>query len=268
MAELMVKTNPKLYRQYVILEKGRSVLYLRLQKALYGMMKRALLFYRKLVSELQEMGFEMNPYDPCVANKMVNGIQMTIRWHVEDFMISHLSQDEIMKIVQGIKDIYGEILAKTVGTVHDYLGMTFDYSFTKEVRINNWDYLRKVIKEFPEEIMGVCATPASDHLFKVQEDGRKLSKELAEVFHHTVYQLLFAANRARRDIQMAVSFLTTWVKAPDQDDWGKLVRVLKYLNGTRYIKLILSTDEMKFTVHWYVDGSHQVHEDCRGQLDA
>ncbi len=38
LAELMVKTNPKLYLQYVILEKGRSVLYLRLQKALYCMM--------------------------------------------------------------------------------------------------------------------------------------------------------------------------------------------------------------------------------------
>jgi hypothetical protein len=112
----------------------------------------------------------------------------------------------------------------------------------------------------------VCATPASDHLFKVQEDGRKLSKELAEVFHHTVYQLLFGANRARRDIQTAVLFLTTLVKAPDQDNWGKLVRVLKYLNGTRYMKLILSADEMKFTIHWYVDGSNQVHEDCRGQI--
>jgi len=91
------------------------------------MMKSALLFYRKLVSELQEMGFEINPYDPCVANKMVNGTQMMIRWHVDDLMISHLSQDKIMKVVQGMKDIYGENLAETVGTVHDYLGMTFDY---------------------------------------------------------------------------------------------------------------------------------------------
>ncbi len=89
---------------------------------------------------------------------------------------------------------------------------------------------------------------------------------MAEVFHHTVYQLLFAANRTRRDIQMAVLFLTTRVEAPDQDDWGKLVRVLNYLNGTRYMKLILSADEMKFTVHWYMDGSHQVHKDCRGQI--
>jgi hypothetical protein len=268
LAELMVKTNPKMYRQYVILEKGKSVLYLRLQKALYGMMKSALLFYRKLVSELREMGFTINPYDPCVANKTVNGTQMTIRWHVDDLMISHVSQDEIMRVVQGIKDIYGENLAETVGTVHDYLGMTFDYSFAKEVRVNMWDYLRNVIKEFPEEITGTCATPASDHLFKVREDGRKLSEELAEAFHHTVYQLLFAANRARRDIQTAVSFLTTRVKGPDEDDWGKLVRVLKYINGTRYMKLILSADEMNFTVHWYVDGSHQCHEDCRGQIGS
>ena len=71
------------------------------------------------------------------------------------------------------------------------------------------DYLGKVIKEFPEEITGTCAMPASDHLFKVREDRRKLPEELADVFHHTVYQLLFAANRAWRNIQMAASFLTT-----------------------------------------------------------
>jgi hypothetical protein len=80
------------------------------------------------------MGFEINPYDPCIANKTVNGTQMTIRWHVDDLRISNLSQDKIMNIVQGMKDIYGENLAETVGTKHDYLGMTFDYLFTKEVR--------------------------------------------------------------------------------------------------------------------------------------
>ena len=69
--------------------------------------------------------------------------------------------------------------------------------------------MSKVIEDFPEEITGVSATSAADHLFKVREDGRKLSKEQVDVFHHTVYQLLFAANRAHQDIQTAVSFLTT-----------------------------------------------------------
>jgi hypothetical protein len=157
------------------------------------------------------MGFEINPYNPCGANKTINDMQMKIRWHVNDLMISHLSQDKIIKVVQGIKYIYGENLVEIVGTVHDYLGMTFDYSFTREVRINMWDYLGRVIKEFPEEITGTCATPApaSDHLFKVCKDGRELNEEHTDAFHHTVYQLLFAANKARCGIQAAVIFLTT-----------------------------------------------------------
>jgi hypothetical protein len=158
------------------------------------MMKSVLLFYRKPVLKLKEMGFEINPYDPCIANKMVNGMQMTFRWHVDDLMMSHVSRDKIMKIVQEIKNIDGENLTENIGKVHDYLGMTFDFSFTKEVKVNMWDYLRKVIKEFPEGITGVCATPAGDYLFKVHDDGKKLNEEQAEVFHHTVYQLLFAAN--------------------------------------------------------------------------
>ncbi len=86
-----------------MLEKGKTVLYLQLQMALYGMMKSALLFYRNLVLELQEMGFGINPYNPCVVNKMVNRTQMTIRWYVDDLMMSHLSHDEIMQVLQGIK---------------------------------------------------------------------------------------------------------------------------------------------------------------------
>ena len=133
LAELMVKTDPKIYRKYVTIEKGRQVLYLRLQKALYGMMKSALLFYRKLVKELKEMGFEINPYDPCVANKLVDEKQMTVRWHVDDLMISHADKGKILKFVRCIKDIYGDNLVENVGKVHDYLGMTFNCAFGGEV---------------------------------------------------------------------------------------------------------------------------------------
>jgi hypothetical protein len=262
LAELMVKTDPKIYQKYVTIEKRRQVLYLRLQKVLYGMMKSALLFYRKLIKELKGMGFEINPYDPCMANKLVDGKQMTVRRHADDLMISHVNQDKILKFVKCIKDIYGDNLDENVGMTHDYLGMTFDYAFKRDVQINMCKYLSKVIEDFPEEITGVSATPAADRLFKVREDGRKLSKEQADVFHHTVYQLLFAANRARQDIQTAVSFLTTQVQALNEDDWEKLKRVLKYLKGTQYLKLTLSADAMNFAIHWYIDGSHQIHKDC------
>jgi hypothetical protein len=36
---------------------------------------------------------------------------MTIGWHFDDLMISHLrKQEEIMQVVQQIKDIYGDNL--------------------------------------------------------------------------------------------------------------------------------------------------------------
>jgi hypothetical protein len=63
-----------------------------------------------------------------------------------------------------------------------------------------------------------------------------------------------------------VSFLTTRVQEPDEDNWAKLVQVLQYLNGTRHLKLILSADAINFAIHWYIDALHQVHEDCRGQI--
>ncbi len=56
---------------------------------------------------------------------------------------------------------------------------------------------------------------------------------MADAFHHTAYQLLFTANRVHRDIQTAVSFLTTRVQSPDEDNWEKLKQIFKYLNGTK-----------------------------------
>jgi hypothetical protein len=70
---------PSLYCKYVTTTaKGKAVLYVQLDKAVYGMMKSALLVYSKLVADLTSLGYEINPYDPCVANKIINGKQMRI----------------------------------------------------------------------------------------------------------------------------------------------------------------------------------------------
>jgi hypothetical protein len=108
----------------------------------------------------------------------------------------------------------------------------------------------------------VSATLASDYLFQVRGDRRKLKNKQAEAFHHTTYQLLFAANRAKHNIQTAVAFLATRVLAPDKDDWGKMKKVLKYLHGMQYSKLKLNVDKLSSKIHWYNGGLHQIHDDC------
>jgi hypothetical protein len=72
----MVKVAPDIYMKYVIVNtKGKTVMYVRLLNALYGIMKVTLLFYQCFVQDLMSIGFEISPYDPCIANKNVKGTQ-------------------------------------------------------------------------------------------------------------------------------------------------------------------------------------------------
>ena len=89
--------------------------------------------------------------------------------------------------------------------------------------------------------MGTIATPAAEHLFEVREEKSsvELPDQQAIYFHHIVAKLLFICNHARHHIQMLVAFLITKAQQPDEDDWGKLKCVLKYLNGRRQLLMIL-----------------------------
>ena len=53
------------------------------------------------------MGFEVNPYDPCVANKMVNGKQMTICWHVDDLKVSNVNKNSVTALALELAKLYG-----------------------------------------------------------------------------------------------------------------------------------------------------------------
>jgi hypothetical protein len=100
LAELMVAIAPNIYCKYITTyAKGKPVLLVQLEKALYGMMKSALLFYCQLVVDLQSIGFVLHPYDPCVANKMFDVNQMTICWHVDNLFIKHKNPDTVTNII-------------------------------------------------------------------------------------------------------------------------------------------------------------------------
>ena len=56
--------------------------------------------------------------------------------------------------------------------------------------------------------------------------------------------------------------LATKVKKPDEDDWGKLKHVLRYLNGTRYMKLTIQVDNL-LIVKWLADAFYNIHPDSK-----
>ena len=55
------------------------------------------------------MGFEINSYDKCVANKMIMGKQCTITWYVDDNKISHVNEKVVTMVLDKIEDHFGKL---------------------------------------------------------------------------------------------------------------------------------------------------------------
>jgi len=149
--------------------------------AIYGTLKAALLFWKKLSTSLKMRGFKINPYDWCVANKDINGTQCTIVWHVDDLKISHKDSTVINEIISSLKSKYGKVGEMTVrrGKKHDYLGMTLAFSKDGACIVDMEEYLKEIIKDLPEDMNGTATTPAAQHLFKVRNNAPKLNEDRA-----------------------------------------------------------------------------------------
>jgi hypothetical protein len=194
-------------------------IYAKLTKAVYGTLLGAILFYEKLSKQLIDWGYEPNCYDRCTFNKMVDGDQITIQFHVDDLKISHLKQSVIDSVLNDLNKEFGTTrkpLAATTGMIHDYLGITIDYSEKGKVTFTMYDYLEVILDEMPADMKGTAPTPASNNLFEAHEDSPALNKKESDFFHRATARLLFAAKRARPDLQVAVAYLCTRVKAPTQ----------------------------------------------------
>ena len=270
LAELMTRVDPDLYSEYIVEEKGSKVLYVILNKALYGTVQAAMLFWEELSSFLTNvLGFVTNPYDCCVVNKMIKGKQCTILWHVDDLKISHVDENVLEDIVSKLNAKYGRESPLSVqrGQIHEYLGMTLDYTTKGKVTFKMDDYISRLMAEVPEDMNGTATTPAANYLFQTNPDAKKLNNQTSELYQHLVAKLLYLCKRVRPDIMTAVAFLTTRVSSPDQDDYNKLSRCIKYLRGTKDLHLTLEADE-QMTLKWWVDASFAIHRDMRSHTGA
>jgi len=252
MSAILVKIKPE-YKKFLC-DDGTMVV--RLDKALYGCVESAKLWYEELSGTLLDLGYKRNPVDQCVFNKGVGAAQCTVCLHVDDLMITCRQDATIDTLLAGLTSKY-KTLTVHRGKVHSYLGMTWDFTVARKVKVTMEGYVEDVLKLY--DVKGSAATPASTKLFELRE-SELLSKELAIVFHSRTAKLLYLAKRVRPDILTAIAFLTTRTRAPTKDDYGKLDRVLRYLNATKEFGMVLESDK---DVHLlvYVDASYGVHAD-------
>ena len=135
-------------------------------------------------------------------------------------------------------------MSVVTGAKHVYVGMDITFLEDGIVQISNIDYIKETINLFGENVSSHAVAPAKSFLFETNEEAEKLSEPKRQIFHSCTAKLLYISKRSRPDIQTAVSYLTTRVSKANVDDWGKLKRLLQYLNGTIKLPLRISADNL------------------------
>jgi Reverse transcriptase (RNA-dependent DNA polymerase) len=258
--DILCTMNPA-HVPFVVVEHGKKVLYVRLIKAIYGCVQSALLWYKLFYGTLQKMGFVLNPYDPCIANCMIDGKQCTIAWYVDDMKISHVDPEVVTNIIEILEGHFDKMTV-TRGKEHVFLGMNIRYTEERTAVVTMKQYLQEALDECGMEITREAATPARKNLFDVDAASKTLGQAESERFHHTVAKLLYVAIRARMDLLLTNGFLCTRVSKSTEQDLRKLRRLLEYIKGSIDLEYTLGADNMTRLRTW-VDASYAVHPDMK-----
>ena len=252
--------NPE-YKKFVVLENGEKTLYMQPMKAFYGCIKMALLWYELFTGELRQMSFKLNPYDKCVANKMIDGKQCTIAWWVDDNCLTHLSDKVLDRVIKRIKRKFGK-MAVTCGNNHTFLGMKLRFPGDGSVWINMRQYIKEAIAVFGQPLTRSAATPAMKGLFDVEDQSKPLSEEKKERFVSVVMKLLWVATRGRPDTELTTAVLCTRISKCTEQDWTKLRRLLHFLQTTINDEQVIVADSLT-ELHTWVDASYAGQNDMK-----
>lgn len=242
---------------------GHGKVLVKLNKALYGCVESARLWYEHFKRALEKLGYTMNEYDPCVFNRWTkSGLQSTVFFHVDDGIATCEEEAELDKLERELRNEFGGELNVTRGKRHEFLGLLLDFSQDEVVIIKAPRLIGEILEDF--QVSGTSRVPAGVGLFEIDEDSPLLTEAQRKKFHGGVQKLLYIASKCRLDISVAVSFLTTRVTIATEQDLRKLMKTLRYLNGTTDVGLKLGGDEQGFiSVQIFADAAYGVHFDAK-----
>ena len=261
MSKMMIALDAS-YEEYA---DRKGCIVVKLDKALYGCVESAALWYENLSATLKDLGFVRNDYELCVYNKVCDGIQCTAAVHVDDLIITSADQRMIDGLCDGLKGRYGEI-TRHDGPVLNYLGMVFDLSVSGEVWMSMQGYTDDTITY--AGVLGRARSPATDGLFDVRSGVDLAPEDVRVWFHSVVAKLSYLAKRAKPECLTAVAYLATRVTRCTLDDVDKLKRLLKYVADTRDRGVVFRPGSLGICVRVFIDAAYGVHADGKSHTGS
>ena len=175
--DIMCEVNPE-HKPNIIHKRGGKVLYLEILQAIYGCIESVLRLYDLYSDTLEKERPTINPYDKCVANKVIDGHQCTVVWYVDDNEFSHKDKSVADTIIQLMKNHFGEFNV-TRGAEHSVLGINIRIRKDKKIEIEMKDQFTEAVNMFTEfknsKIEETVVSPVQKNLRECNVECKKLS---------------------------------------------------------------------------------------------
>lgn len=150
-----------------------------------------------------------------------------------------------------IEEIGKKFEMKSLGAVKHYLGIDVTQDNKRNYNISQEAYIDKIIEEAGLSEAKTSKFPLDTGYFK--QDGTPL--ESNEEYRKLIGMLLYLTTNTRPDIAASVAILSKKVETPRDNDLNEVKRVIRYLKGSKDLKLKLNDENGMAQLHAYSDAN-------------
>ena len=180
--------------------------------------------------------------------------------HVDDLFVIFSCSRLGNELEKQLRRKYNTIKVQEGRSV-SYVGMYFTRNDNYTVSAKKIGYVEGLLRRYNDSIDNkVVVTPSDTLLFTDDGNGEPVNQTW---FSSLLMSLMYIALRTRPDIIKEVAYLSTHMQNPTKNDVPKLVRILRYLNGTKDRGITFSNDDMNLSV--WIDASYAIHDDAKSQ---
>jgi len=198
----------------------------RLRRALYGLKQAPRAWFERFVSVIKAAGFSSSDHDPALFIHISPRGRTLLLLYVDDMLITGDDPDHISHVKEYLNK---EFQMSDLGPLSYFLGIEV-LQTQKGIYLSQSKYIQDLLNRSGLSDTRTVVTPMDLHLTLRPTDGTPL--EDPSRYRHIVGSLVYLTI-TRPDIAHAVHILSQFVSAPTCVHYGHLLRVMRYLRGTR-----------------------------------
>lgn len=211
---------------------GKEEYVCKLQKSIYGLKQSARCWNRALHAVLVKMGFRQCQSDYCLYTRGYGLDRVLLLVYVDDMLVRCRSPANIAEVYEAVAKVLD---VTNLGAVKYFLG--FNIRCEKGIySMQLTSYIEALVKRFGLDDCKTAKTPMEAGYMKADVLGQPFDDTTQ--YRSLLGAFFYVAVTARPDVAVSVSILGRRVSAPTDMDWKAARRIVKYLKGTKEMRLV------------------------------